>query len=142
MATEDELPRSPLGELLGIRYAELSAERVVIECEVTPRLMQPFGLVHGGTYCAIVEEAASIGGLLTLAARGEGGLVVGVHNATDFLRAVSTGTLRAEATALHRGRSQQLWEVRISGSDGRLAARGQVRLQHVAGPAARASGPS
>ena len=55
----------------------------------------------------------------------------GVSNQTDFLRAVRDGELTAVGTPVHRGRSQQLWQVEITDADERLVARGQVRLQNL-----------
>ena len=57
--------------------------------------------------------------------------VVGVNNNTDFLRATREGTLTAEATPIHRGRTQQLWEVRITDENDRLVSKGQVRLANI-----------
>ncbi|MBB1010426.1 PaaI family thioesterase, partial [Dietzia sp. SLG510A3-3B2-2] len=59
------------------------------------------------------------------------GKVVGVNNSTDFLRAVTEGTLTATGTPVHRGRSQQLWRVEIEDDRGRTAAVGQVRLANL-----------
>ncbi|MBQ1015291.1 PaaI family thioesterase [Micromonospora sp. M51] len=114
--------------LLGLTFEEASADRVVISWQVRPDLHQPFGLLHGGVYCSVVETAASVGGALWLADRGT---VVGVSNQTDFLRAVRDGELTAVGTPVHRGRSQQLWQVEITDADERLVARGQVRLQNL-----------
>ncbi|MEV1076567.1 PaaI family thioesterase [Micromonospora parva] len=114
--------------LLGLTFEEASADRVVIRWQVRPDLHQPFGLLHGGVYCSVVETAASVGGALWLADRGT---VVGVSNQTDFLRAVRDGELTAVGTPVHRGRSQQLWQVEITDADERLVARGQVRLQNL-----------
>ncbi|WP_433318296.1 PaaI family thioesterase [Micromonospora sp. CA-269861] len=114
--------------LLGLKIEEASADRVVISWQVRPELHQPFGIQHGGVYCAVVESAASMGGALWLADRGT---VVGVSNQTDFLRAVRDGELTAVGTPVHRGRSQQLWQVEITDADGQLVARGQVRLQNL-----------
>ena len=76
----------------------------------------------------MVETVASIAGALWL---GEDGQVVGVSNHTDFLRAVRDGELTATGTPIHRGRLQQLWLVEIHDEQGRLVARGQVRLQNL-----------
>ncbi|SCG75287.1 uncharacterized domain 1-containing protein [Micromonospora inositola] len=114
--------------LLGLKFDEVSGEKVVIRWEVRPELHQPFGIQHGGVYCSVVETAASIGGSLWL---GDKGQVVGVSNQTDFLRAVREGELTAVGTPVHRGRSQQLWQVEITDDDGRLVSRGQVRLQNL-----------
>ncbi|MFI6134210.1 PaaI family thioesterase [Micromonospora sp. NPDC051141] len=114
--------------LLGLELDEASADRVVIRWRVRPELHQPHGIQHGGVYCSVVETAASVGGSLWL---GDRGRVVGVSNQTDFLRAVRDGELTAVGTPVHRGRSQQLWLVEITDGDGRLVARGQVRLQNL-----------
>ncbi|WP_199524031.1 PaaI family thioesterase [Micromonospora craterilacus] len=114
--------------LLGLEFDEVSGDRVTIRWRVRPELHQPYGLLHGGVYCSVVETAASVGGALWLGDRGQ---VVGVSNQTDFLRAVRDGELTAVGTPVHRGRSQQLWQVEISDAEARLVARGQVRLQNL-----------
>jgi uncharacterized protein (TIGR00369 family) len=115
--------------LLGLRFEEVSKDRVVLTCPVTPDLLQPYGLVHGGVHATLAETAASLAGALWFADRGK---VVGVSNHTDFLRAVRGGELRAEATPLARGRTTQLWQVEIGDDQGRLVAHAKVRLQNVA----------
>lgn len=115
--------------LLGLKFDEVSGDRVVIRWQVRPELHQPFGIQHGGVYCSVVETAASVGASVWL---GDRGTVVGVSNQTDFLRAVRDGELTAVGTPIHRGRSQQLWQVEITDGDERLVARGQVRLQNLA----------
>ena len=60
-----------------------------------------------------------------------GGHVVGVNNNTDFLRAISSGTVTAVSTPIHRGRRQQLWLITITDDNDRVVARGQVRLQNI-----------
>jgi 1,4-dihydroxy-2-naphthoyl-CoA hydrolase len=134
-ATQGDPPVMPSGaaggglvELLGLRTVEATGDRVVLELDVDSRHHQPYGIVHGGVHCAVVETAASVAGAIWL---GEEGKVVGVSNQTDFLRAVTSGTLRATATPLHRGRLQQLWQVEVRDADERLVVRGQVRLQNL-----------
>src|SRR4051794_31241805 len=94
-------------ELLGMDFTEASGDQVVITCTVRPELHQPYGILHGGVYCSIVESAASIGAALWL---GDEGNVVGVANTTNFLRATREGTLTATATPIQRARTQQLWQ--------------------------------
>jgi uncharacterized protein (TIGR00369 family) len=116
-------------DLVGMRMVAATPDRAVLEWDVTDDLHQPYGILHGGVYCAAVETAASWAAALWY---GERGKVVGVSNTTDFLRAVSAGRLTATATPVHRGRSQQLWQVDVTDSSSRLVARGQVRLQNLA----------
>lgn len=117
-----------LVKALGMHITQAGPDRVRLEWDVTPDHYQNYGIVHGGVHCAAVETAASIGAALWLGGRGR---VVGVSNQTDFLRAVRDGTLAATARPIHRGRSQQLWLVEITDPEGRLVARGQVRLQNL-----------
>ena len=90
---------------------------------------QPYGILHGGVYCSIVEDVASRGAGAAAARSGQRG-VVGIANATDFLRSHSSGELRAEGEPVHVSRTQQIWKVLISrASDDKPVARGQVRFQ-------------
>ena len=120
--------------MLGLRYEEMSVDGGRATLEITDKLLQPWGIVHGGVYCAVIESMASVSGHVWLTENG-GGHVVGVNNNTDFLRAIRSGTVTATSTPIHRGRRQQLWLVTITeGAEpsGRLVARGQVRLQNMA----------
>ncbi|GAB3804231.1 PaaI family thioesterase [Micromonospora zhanjiangensis] len=117
--------------LLGLKFDEVSADRVVIRWQCRPELHQPYGIQHGGVYASVVETAASTGAAIWFADRGG---VVGVSNQTDFLRAVREGELTAVATPIHRGRSQQLWQVEITDERSRLVSRGQVRLHNTPSP--------
>ena len=120
--------RGSFVEFLGLEFTETSGERMVATWSVRPDLHQPFGILHGGVHCSVVETLASVGGALWL---GDQGHVVGVNNSTDFLRATRDGVLTSTATPIHRGRSQQLWLVETVDADDRLVARGQVRLQNL-----------
>ncbi len=125
MATSDFL------RLLGCHLDEAGPTLMRGWFEVGPQHHQPFGLVHGGVLCAVVETFASIGAWL--AVRESGQQTVGVSNSTDFLRSTSSGRLDVEARPFHQGRTQQLWEVVICRhADGVEVARGRVRLQNIA----------
>jgi len=113
---------------LGFELTDVTPDRVVVTVEVTSKLLQPYGIVHGGVYCALVETAASLGAAAWL---GPDRQVVGVANTTHMLRAVRDGRLTATATPVHRGRSQQLWLVEIAEDSGRVVARGDLRLQNL-----------
>ena len=112
-------------------YLEVTADGGRARLDIHDRLLQPWGIVHGGVYCAIIESLSSVCGHVWLSENG-GGTVVGVNNNTDFLCAISGGTVYAVATPIHRGRRQQLWVTTITDGDDRIVARGQVRLQNLA----------
>lgn len=115
-------------DYLGVRFEEVSGDRIVATWAARPELHQPFGILHGGAHAGVVETLASVGAGVWWGDRGK---VVGVNNNTDFYRAVREGELTSTATPLHRGRSQQVWVVETVDAEGRMVARGQVRLQNL-----------
>jgi 1,4-dihydroxy-2-naphthoyl-CoA hydrolase len=115
-------------DVVGLEVVHADGDGVTARLDIRPHLHQPYGIVHGGVYCTVVESTASIGGALWFGDRGQ---VVGVSNHTNFLRAAREGTLDVEASPVHRGRTQQLWQVTVTDADGRLIARGEVRLANI-----------
>lgn len=115
---------------LGLTYIEMTPDGGRARLEINDKLLQPWGIVHGGVYCSIIESLASVTAHVWLSENG-GGTVVGVNNNTDFLRAISAGTVTAVSTPIHRGRRQQLWLITITDDNDRVVARGQVRLQNI-----------
>ncbi|GAA2071146.1 PaaI family thioesterase [Williamsia deligens] len=134
-AIDDSLIGAGLDGELGFRYDVVSGDGSRASFTVAPGHHQPFGIVHGGVHCALVESLASMSAAQWLADQGLPPRVVGVNNSTDFLRAVSEGEVTGQAVPIHRGRSQQLWQVDITDGDGRLIAQGRVRLQNLDQPA-------
>jgi len=118
--------RGGFNTLVGLVFDKVTVDEVIAHVPVTPQLTQPYGLVHGGVYATIVETLASSGAALSAMARGQ--TTVGLENSTSFLRAMRSGTLIGTARPLHRGRTTQVWEVAITGDDGKLAATGRVRM--------------
>ena len=125
IAAELNRRRGGLNEALGLRFVSASADEVIGELEIGPQHHQPYGIVHGGVYSAMVETLASVGAALNLIAQDRH--TVGLDNHTSFLRAVRSGTLVGHALPLTRGRRTHLWEVRITHA-GELVATGRVRL--------------
>jgi len=118
----------PFTEYLGVELQEVTGDRVVATWTAGEHLHQPYGIVHGGAHCGVVETLASIAASVWL---GDRGTVVGVNNSTDFYRAVRDGAMTSTALPVHRGRSQQVWVVETVDAEGRLVSRGQVRLQNL-----------
>jgi 1,4-dihydroxy-2-naphthoyl-CoA hydrolase len=114
---------------LGLQVEQATPDAVTLGLTIRDDLLQPYGILHGGVHCSMVESAASIAAALWYGDRGQ---VVGVSNHTDFLRATNAGRLTARATPVYRGRSQQLWQVDVTDDRERLVARGQLRLHNIA----------
>jgi 1,4-dihydroxy-2-naphthoyl-CoA hydrolase len=114
----------------GFTPVETSGTRVTGVLELGSDQHTPWGVVHGGVYCTAIESAASIGASAAVAERGQ--FAVGVNNSTDFLRPMTAGRLDVLAEPIQQGRTLQLWLVTLTrADDGKLVARGQVRLQNV-----------
>ena len=118
----------PFVRHLGLEFTEVTGTRVTARWTAAEKHHQPYGIVHGGVHASIVETLASMGSAAWL---GDKGKCVGVSNTTDFYRAVSEGELTSVATPVHQGRSQQVWLVETHDADGRLVARGQLRVQNL-----------
>lgn len=125
------MPDQLFDDVLGLVIDELDEDHCTGHVDVVDHLKQPYGIVHGGVYCSVVESLASVAAAAWAVGHGFFG-AVGVSNSTDFLRSVRGGRILGHATPVHRGRTQQLWSVELTrDSDGVLVARGQVRLQNV-----------
>jgi 1,4-dihydroxy-2-naphthoyl-CoA hydrolase len=119
----------------GLELTEVTGTRVSGHIDVGPGHHTPWGVVHGGVYCTVVESAASVGASTAVADRGQ--FSVGVSNQTDFLRPMTAGRLDVVAEPVQQGKTLQLWLVTLTrADDGKLVARGQVRLQNVPLPGA------
>lgn len=128
-------PQPGWDSALGIHVEEMTPTRVVAYIDIDERHQQPYGIVHGGVWTSVVESVGSHGA--TAAAHELTGnmAVVGIANSTDFLRPHRSGRVRATGTPLFTGRTQQLWLVEIEReSDGKLVARGQLRVQNLPAP--------
>lgn len=122
-------PASAFMEAAGLQLDEIGPRQVTGWIELGPEHHQPWGLVHAGVYATAAETAASVGA--SVAVQDQGLVAVGTNNNTHFLRSMATGRVRVVAQPLQQGRTQQLWEVRVTDDQDRLVAVGQVRLQNV-----------
>jgi 1,4-dihydroxy-2-naphthoyl-CoA hydrolase len=113
----------------GVRFTAANGDEVRCELEVQAHHMQPFGLIHGGVHCGVIETLTSIGATMYVWADGK--QAVGLENSTSFVRAASSGVLRGVAKPVSRGRTNQLWEAWVYDDRDRVLAQGRVRLQNV-----------
>ncbi len=119
--------------LIGLEITSATPDEVRAVLPVRPELHQPYGLLHGGVLCSIVETLGSVGAAAWFGDRGH---VVGTANHTNLLRAVREGMLTAVATPVHRGRSQQLWSVEVRDEQEQLVAKGELRVANLVKDAA------
>jgi len=108
-----------LPELLGLRFVEATRDRLVAELTVRPDLTTVGGRLHGGTIMALAD---TVGATATFVNLPPGAGTTTLESKTNFFAGVSEGVVRAEATPLHRGRTTQVWQTRVTDASGRLLA--------------------
>jgi 1,4-dihydroxy-2-naphthoyl-CoA hydrolase len=106
--------------LMGIKLLELAPERVLAEMPVRAELCTTNGILHGGAIMAFADTLGAVGTVLNLPA-GKG--TTTTDSSTKFIAGAPVGTVvRGESVALHRGRTTQVWQTRITRADGKLCA--------------------
>lgn len=104
-----------LGEKLGIRFSEISVQRLVASMPVKGNT-QPAGLLHGGASAALAETMGSVGAAVHA---GPGAMVVGVEINATHHRSARSGMVTGTATPLFLGRSLATYEIVITDEDER-----------------------
>jgi uncharacterized protein (TIGR00369 family) len=109
--------KGTLGDLLGIRFVEAGPERVVAELTYRDDLTTIGGALHGGTLMAFADTVGAAATILNLPA---GATTTTLESKTNFFAAGRPGTIRADATPLHRGKRTMVWQTRVTDASGRL----------------------
>jgi uncharacterized protein (TIGR00369 family) len=125
MATFDSVPMV-FDSLYGLEMGEATPDRITATVPVTPKILQPWGIVHGGVFCSMAETIASLGTYLGV--KDACNVAVGMSNSTNFIRPITAGTIHAEAKPRHRGRTTWIWDVEITNDAGALCAMGRVTI--------------
>jgi len=121
--TREELQRLMPGlpQLLGLSVIRAERDVVVAELVVRPEICTVGDTIHGGAIMAFADTVGAIGTVMNLR---EGQGTTTLESKTNFLASAKVGTvLTAESVPLHRGRRTQVWETRITNSQGRLIAK-------------------
>ena len=107
-----------LMEAIGIKFVEANRDRVIAIMPVGPKVFQPHGIVHGGANVALAESLASVGATLNIDPESQ--FIVGLEINANHTRAMREGTITGIATPLHRGRTTQVWEIKLWDEQQRL----------------------
>lgn len=100
-----------LMEALGIELTILEEGYVEATMPVEGRTKQPFGYLHGGASVALAETVASVGAYELLDKEKE--TCFGMEINANHIRAKKDGVVTAKAKVLHRGRTSQVWDIKI-----------------------------
>lgn len=109
---------SPLDDKLGVRITDYDPDRMVATMPVAGN-EQPFGLLHGGATCALVETIGSVAAAL---GAGPERQVVGIELNASYLRAATSGSVTAVCTPVRRGRTLSTFLIEVTDDQGRPTA--------------------
>ncbi len=116
---EELIALMPFARQLGMVLDEASADRVVARLAWAPELCTAAGVMHGGALMALADTAGALVAFLGLP---DGATTATISSATQLLRPVTSGSVRAVAVPLHRGKPTVTAQTSLLDDSGRLVA--------------------
>jgi 1,4-dihydroxy-2-naphthoyl-CoA hydrolase len=126
-ARDDTLIRT-----LGIELTETTDGSLKGRMPVDHRTRQPGGVLHGGASVALAETLASWGATLTVDPAKF--YCVGMEINANHVRPVAEGWVYGEAVPLTRGRTTQVWDIKITDATGKLVCISRCTMAVLARP--------
>lgn len=109
-----------LPELLGIQLVEVTPDKVLATLKVRPDLCTTGKILHGGSIMAFADTLGAVGTVVNMP-QGHG--TATIESKTNFIGGAAEGTtVTGESTPVHKGRTTQVWQTRITSADGKLVA--------------------
>lgn len=101
-----------LMETLDIEYVDVGPDFLIGKMPVTPKVHQPDGVLHGGAMVALAESVGSAASYIFLDARQF--VVRGIEISANHVKSIAEGYVFAKATFIHKGRTTQVWDIKIT----------------------------
>lgn len=114
----NESSKNTLMETLQIEYIDMGEDFLVGKMPVNSKVHQPDGVLHGGAMVALAESVGSMASYIFLDAQKF--IVRGIEISANHVKSVRDGYVFAKATIVHRGRTTQLWDIKITDADEKL----------------------
>lgn len=118
LAVCNEVCKGTLMETLDIEYVDVGENFLVAKMPVTPKVYQPDGVLHGGASVALAESVGSAASYIFLDAQKF--MIHGLEISANHTKSVREGFVYAKASMIHKGRTTQLWEIKITNEEGAL----------------------
>ncbi|NQZ43341.1 MAG: PaaI family thioesterase [Flavobacteriaceae bacterium] len=110
--------KGTLMETLDIEYVDVGENYLIARMPVSPKVHQPDGVLHGGATVALAESVGSAASYVFL--DGNSFFVRGIEIAANHVRSIRDGFVYARASILHKGKTTQLWEIKVTNDEGEL----------------------
>ncbi len=114
----NEIRKNTLLETLAIEFIDVGENYLVARMPVTPKVHQPDGVLHGGATVALAESVGSAASYIFL--DGAEYYVRGIEIAANHVKSIKEGYVYAKGSMLHKGRTTQLWEIRVTNANDEL----------------------
>ncbi len=111
--------KNTIGEQLDIRFDAFDEESLTASMVVDARTHQPYGLLHGGASVVLAETLGSTASHLCIDSSKF--YCVGLEVNANHLRGVRSGRVTAVARPVHLGRTTHVWDIRLTGEDGKAS---------------------
>jgi uncharacterized protein (TIGR00369 family) len=108
-----------IGEQLDIRFESFDEDSISASMAVDARTHQPYGLLHGGASVVLAETLGSMASYLCIDSSQF--YCVGLEVNANHLHGLRSGRVTAVARAVHLGRTTHVWDIRLSGEDGKVS---------------------
>ncbi|MDB4280283.1 hotdog fold thioesterase [Flavobacteriaceae bacterium] len=118
LASCAQMCKNTLMETLNIEFVDVTQDTITARMPVNSRVHQPDGVLHGGASVALAESVGSAGAYIFL--QNKNVSIRGIEIAANHVKSIRDGFVYAHATIVHKGRTTQLWQIRIENQDKEL----------------------
>ena len=118
LAKANAASKNTLMETLNIEMVDYGDDFLVARMPVDSRVYQPDGVLHGGATAALAESVGSFASHIFIDT--ENKFVRGLEITANHLKSVTEGYIYAKATFLHKGRTTQLLDIRVTDEEDNL----------------------
>ena len=117
LAQANKASKNTLMETLEIEMVDFGPDFLVARMPVTSKVHQPDGVLHGGATAALAE---SVGSFASVIFTDSNLMVRGLEITANHVKSIREGFVFAKATFLHKGRTTQLLDIRVTDQNDNL----------------------
>jgi uncharacterized protein (TIGR00369 family) len=112
------MAKNTLLETLQIEIVDFGDDFLILKMPVTSKVHQPDGVLHGGATVALAETTGSFAAELLMDTKQF--FVRGIEISANHVKSVRDGHIYAKATFIHKGRTTQLFEIKVTDDNDNL----------------------
>jgi 1,4-dihydroxy-2-naphthoyl-CoA hydrolase len=110
--------KNTLSDYLGFEFVEVGDDFLAARMQITPHILQPAGIMHGGASCVLAETVGSTAAQFCVDMSKY--YCVGLDINTNHIRSIRDGYVIGVAKPFHLGKSTQVWGIEIKNQEGKM----------------------